>query len=60
MFTGIVFVLMVFTHGTNYVPTLEFSSREKCQVASKAIKDASNDKIFMGSSQQPFCVRIEK
>ena len=56
----IVYVLLAYTHGSNWVPTLEFSSEKKCIAATLAIKSAMDEKLFMGGVQKPFCVRIEK
>lgn len=55
-----VFVMMVFTHNANYVPTLEFKSQELCERATNVIKAQTDPQIKWGNMRQPFCVRIEK
>ena len=56
----IVFVMVVFTHSVNWVPTLEFKSLELCERAAAVIKTQTDSKIRLGEMRQPFCVRIEK
>ena len=55
-----VFVMMVFSHGVNWVPSLEFKSLEACERAANVIKTQTDPKITWGEMRHPFCVRIEK
>ena len=56
----IVFVMMVYAHGGNWLPTLEFNTMEKCQVAAKVIKERIDKELVLGRIILPVCVRIEK
>jgi hypothetical protein len=56
----IVFVMMVFTHSVNWVPTIEFKSLELCERAANVIKTQTDPKLTWGEMRQPFCIRIEK
>ncbi len=55
----IVFVLLTSVHG-GWVPTLEFTSLEKCERAAAVIKDRIEKDMTFGGINRPKCVRIEK
>lgn len=57
----IVFVLMVISHGEP-LPTLEFSTMEKCKASIVAINhsDGVRDSWKITKLRTAFCVRIEK
>lgn len=56
----IVWVLLVYTHGSNWVPALEFTTEQKCIVAAAAIKAKADSVVTFGNMRMPMCVRIEK
>lgn len=58
----VVWVLMVYTHGASWVPTLEFSSQAKCEAAAMIIKEQSAQRTSWASVNSPkgWCVKIEK
>lgn len=56
----IVFVMMVYGHGGNWFPTMEFKSMEKCQVATQVIKERIDNELVIGRMRLPICVKIEK
>lgn len=60
MNTAIVFVMLVYTHGANWIPTLEFKTEAACVKAASDIKRAVDPTYTIGSMRQPMCVRIEK
>lgn len=56
----IVWVLMAYTYGSNYVPTLEFTTEAKCIKASKDVNAAIDSRRVLLKSAEPFCISIEK
>jgi hypothetical protein len=56
----IVWVMMVFSQGSQWIPTLEFTTEQKCVAAANTIKAQVDPTYTLGSMRQPFCVRIEK
>ena len=57
---SIVYVLLMHTAQSNWIATLEFTSEKKCIAAAAVIKSRIDDGQFIGLSQKPICVRIEK
>lgn len=55
----IVFVLLTSVH-SGWVPTLEFTSLDKCERAAAVIKDRLEQDMALGRTTRPKCVRIEK
>jgi hypothetical protein len=53
----VVFVLLTYVSGS-WVPTLEFSTKEKCEVAAKEIQNQRTLGIFQNDRYK--CIRIEK
>jgi len=58
----IVWVMVVYSHSGNYVPTLEFTTEQKCIVAVSTIKNYVDLRKSWGFiDQRPaYCIRIEK
>jgi len=59
----VVFVLFAMTHGVIYIPTMEFSTMEKCEVLRKELIIEYNDSgaSFLANSQKKYlCKRVEK
>ena len=56
----VVYVLLMNTAQSNLIATLEFTSEKKCIAAAAVIKSRIDDAQFIGRSQKPICVRIEK
>jgi hypothetical protein len=56
---AVVWIMVMFTYGSNVNTGPEFSSLEKCQRAADVITQSANDKTFVGV-RKPWCVRIEK
>jgi hypothetical protein len=55
----IVFVLVMVTHSNYAVPTLEFKTLEKCEMALKQIDQSYSGSPVVVSSKSK-CIRIEK
>lgn len=56
----IVWVMMAYA-GNSYIPTLEFTTQEKCETATVVIKEKYNNRGWSeGNMRTPWCVRIEK
>ena len=60
MNTAIVWVLMSWSYGGYSIPTIEFKSQEKCEVAAIALVKQADPHYSIGSMRQPWCARIEK
>jgi len=56
----VVWIMAMFTYGTNVNTGPEFSSLEKCHRAAEVIAQSARDKLTFGSVRTPWCVRIEK
>lgn len=56
----VVWIMVMFTYGSNVNTGSEFSSLEKCQRAVDVITQSANDRMTIGSIRKPWCVRIEK
>lgn len=59
----IVFVLMAYTHSSNWVPTIEFSTLEKCERAVEVLHkgaEAHQHPISFAMIKRGYCERIEK
>lgn len=58
----IIFVLMVYTHGPNWAPSIEFKDELKCQKAAQIMKTTVDANKNWGNTDMrlPICVRIEK
>jgi len=57
----IIWVLVVYTHGANWIPTIEFKTQEKCEVAATNLEMAANTRRNMwGGIPKPFCLKVEK
>lgn len=61
----VVFVMMVWTHSANWIPTIEFSDMNKCVASATAMKQQVDAKlalrpINLGQFPLPFCVEIQK
>lgn len=56
----IVFVLVVMTHSGNWVPTIEFSTLEKCQKATASFMVEADKHLVLGKPTPPWCWRVEK
>jgi hypothetical protein len=56
----IVFVLMVYANGGNWIPTLEFSSQAKCETATTAIIKQTYINPIINRASYYKCVQIEK
>lgn len=50
----IIWVLVVNTYAGNWVPTIEFKTQEKCEVAATNLEKAKTH------IQTPFCLKVEK
>jgi hypothetical protein len=58
--TIIVWVMVVYTHAGNWVPTIEFKDQQKCTVASLKIQSEINANPKWGRMLAAKCIRIEK
>lgn len=61
--TIIAWVLMSYTHSSNWVPTLEFSTQAKCEAAIVAISNQiTQRKLWWHSKNAPegWCAKVEK
>lgn len=58
----IVWVMLVYSHAGNWIPTIEFKDEKKCMIAAHELKAAVDGAKGWGSSGMtlPKCVRIEK
>jgi hypothetical protein len=57
----VVWIMVMFTYGSNVNTGSEFSSLEKCQRAADVITQSANDRMTIISGiRKPWCVRIEK
>lgn len=56
----VVWIMVMFTYGSNINTGPEFSSKEKCEQAAAIIAQSGTDRLTLGSLRTPWCVRIEK
>lgn len=56
----VVWIMVMFTYGSNVNTGSEFSTLAKCQRAADAIAQSANDNLTFGTIRKPWCVRIEK
>lgn len=56
----VVWIMVMFTYGSNVNTGSEFSSLEKCQRAADVITQSANDSMIISGIRKPWCVRIEK
>jgi hypothetical protein len=56
----VVWIMVMFTYGSNVNTGPEFSSLEKCQHAADVITQSAIDRMTIGSVRKPWCVKIEK
>lgn len=59
MINSFVWVLFVYTYGGNFMPTLEFTTRQKCEVAALVAKRKINSENY-DDYQKSHCIRIKK
>ena len=57
---AVVWIMVMFTYGSNVTTGSEFSSLEKCQRAADVITQSANDRMTLAGVRKPWCVRIEK
>ena len=57
---AVVWVMVMFTYGSNINTGPEFSTLEKCEHAATVITQSANDRLAIGVIRKPWCVRIEK
>lgn len=55
-----VWIMVMFSYGSNVNTGPEFSTREKCEHAAAVVAQSGNDRLTIGSLRTPWCVRIEK
>lgn len=55
-----VWVLLVYTSGGNWIPTLEFTTELKCTVAADVIRAKIIQESRWGAGPKSVCVRVEK
>ena len=60
MMNTVVWIMVMFTYGSNVNTGSEFSSLEKCQRAASVITQSANENLTIGIIRKPWCVRIEK
>ena len=59
----VVWVLMSYTHSSNWIPTLEFKNQEKCEAAATLIREQTAQRLSwatIGNAPKGWCVKIEK
>lgn len=56
----IIFVMMVYSTGAFWIPTLEFSTRGKCETAIDAIVKQTYTNAWFDQRPNYKCVQIEK
>ena len=56
----VVWVMVMFTYGSNINTGPEFSSLEKCNKAAESITQSANDRLTIGVIRKPWCIKIEK
>ena len=58
----IVWVMMVYSHAGNWIPSIEFKDEKKCQIAAQEIQKAYDGQKGWGTGGMilPKCLRIEK
>lgn len=56
----VVYLMVMFTYGSNINTGPEFSTLEKCEHAATLIAQSGNDRLALGIIRKPWCVRIEK
>ena len=56
----VVWVMMAFA-GHNFIPTMEFTTQEKCERAGASIKSVYDNRGWsQGNMREPWCVKVEK
>lgn len=58
--SNVVYVLNAMTSSGNWVPTLQFSSLEKCEKAADSFVVDGGKHLGLGKPTQPWCWRVEK
>jgi hypothetical protein len=58
----VVWIMVMFTYGSNVNTGPEFKSKESCEVAASIITQSANEigTTVLGNYRKPWCVRIEK
>ena len=56
----VVFVLVVWTHAGNFVPTIEFTTLAKCEAAATSFVTEGDKRLTVGKPGRPWCWRVEK
>lgn len=56
----IVFVLVVFGYGGYLIPTIEFSTKQKCEIFAQELMDKENSKSLFSDSRKKICMKVEK
>ena len=56
----VVWIMVMFTYGTNINTGPEFSTKEKCETAAATVAQSADNKLTIGTIRTPWCVRIEK
>jgi hypothetical protein len=55
----IVYILFVWSHGGGILPSIEFTTMEKCEKMATYIQQTtSKGKVF--EARKPFCMKVEK
>jgi hypothetical protein len=60
MTNTVVWLMVMFTYGSNINTGPEFSTKEKCERAAAVIAQDASDRLTLGAIRKPWCVRIEK
>lgn len=57
----IIFVMMAYTHANNFVPSLIFTSRDKCEAAAQIVYEQSKQRLMWGQgTSRPWCVELPR
>jgi hypothetical protein len=58
----VVWIMVMFSYGSNVNTGPEFKTKESCEVAASIITQSANERsnTVLGSYRKPWCVRIEK
>ena len=56
----VVWIMVMFTYGSNINTGPEFTSKEKCEKAAEVVAQSGSEQLTLGSIRKPWCVRIEK
>jgi hypothetical protein len=60
MINTTVWIMVMFTYGSNVNTGPEFKTKESCEAATAVITQSANDRLPIGYVRKPWCVRIEK